>query len=216
VTKEVILSSPEASPEVAEPVFAIEGLTPGQCAILARARTFKLYKKMRADLLSNVCPFCKLDPKFNQVVTENAWWYAWQSPSPEKGTKHHFIIAPKQHVTAIADLKPLQWDGLWEILEDLDRQHKIDSSGIQIRDGDARLSAGTVEHLHVHKMVPDGTVRVESPFYKGAASEREGHARAIVFEKLRAQIEEGGMTQAAAVSALSTAELSLIDGRIDP
>ena len=57
--------------------------------------------------------------------------------------------------------------------------------GILIRDGDATQSAGTIEHLHIHIMVPDGTGRVESPFCKTPEEEAAGVARAIVFEKLR-------------------------------
>jgi diadenosine tetraphosphate (Ap4A) HIT family hydrolase len=167
---------------------------------------------MVKDALAGNCPFCKLDPAFNVVIAETTTWNAWQSRAPEKGTAHHFIIAPKRHVKAVKELNYGEWVSLVEILNKLDEQHGITSSGIQIRDGDARLSAGTVEHLHVHKMVPNGTVRVESPFFKGAESEAEGHARAIVFEKFRLAKEKGGFDEA--LENLSVEELQLINGRM--
>ena len=88
----------------------------------------------------------------------------------------------------------------------LKKAYDIVSCGILIRDGNAILSAGTIEHLHVHMMVPDGTGRVESPFYKGAEAETESLARAIVFEKLR---------QGADYHELDLREQELVQGRVE-
>jgi hypothetical protein len=90
-------------------------------------------------------------------------------------------------------------------MDEIKEQFDISSSGILIRDGDATLSAGTIQHLHVHMMVPDGTGRVESPFYKGDASEAEGVARAIIFEKMRTGTPFTG---------LEPCEQELIEGRL--
>ena len=71
------------------------------------------------------------------------------------------------------------------IRKEVRKMNEYASRGTLMRDGDATLSAGTIQHLHIHDMVPDGTGRVESPFFKGAESEAEGVARARVFEKIR-------------------------------
>ena len=79
------------------------------------------------------------------------------------------------------------------------------SRGTLMRDGDATMSAGTIQHLHIHDMVPAGTGRVESPFYKGHESETEGVLRAMVFEKIR---------QGFSAQALTPDEKKLVEGRL--
>jgi diadenosine tetraphosphate (Ap4A) HIT family hydrolase len=140
---------------------------------------------MVRDAISRRCPFCILDPEYNKVIAESRDWHAWQSSSPEKHTLHHFIIAPKRHITDTAQLTEKEQLTLFMIMKVIRDKYSINSCGILIRDGDARLSAGTIEHLHVHLMVPDGTGRVESPFYKGTAADAKSLAQAIVFEKMR-------------------------------
>ncbi len=186
------MSSDTAEPVSEYPRLVVPGLTPAQCAILARARTFLLYRQARADLLNGKCPFCVLDPKFNVVCAENEYWYAWPSKAPEKNTTTHLIIAPKRHVKSMNELDDAtEGLALLMLLRLLNQIFGITASGLLCRDGDARLSAGTVEHLHLHKMVPNGKGRVESPFFKGAEAEAESNARAIVFEKLHLEDEDG-------------------------
>ena len=175
--------------------LVIPGITdPNTLVCIARARTFKQYRLMVENAVARRCPFCTLDPKTNKVIAENQYWRAWQSPAPEKHTEHHFIIAPKKHCTDTEELGNAEWITLKYIMTDLRNMYRYQGRGILIRDGDARLSAGTIEHLHIHVMVPDGTGRVESPFYKGAEAEGESLARAIVFEKLRKGMPTGDLS----------------------
>ncbi|MFA5946375.1 MAG: HIT domain-containing protein [Patescibacteria group bacterium] len=157
------------------------------------------------DLLNGRCPFCVPDPEVNVVQFENDYWWAWpNTANPEKNTAQHFLIVPKRHVLDIRDLSQNEFGSMGVFIEDVLDGLEIDSCGILIRNGDATLSAGTIRHLHVHIMVPDGTGRVESPFFKGPESEAESNARAIVFEKLR--------TGVATVYRLTDAEKALVAG----
>lgn len=173
----------------------IPGITdPNTLTCISRSRRYSQYVRMVEDALAGKCPFCTLDPEYNKVIARNRYFRAWQSSSPEKHTKHHFIIAPKRHVTDMARLYQKEQISFFAIMDLLKRQHGITSCGILIRDGDARMSAGTIEHLHIHLMVPDGTGRVESPFYKGNAAESRSLAQALVFEKRRTGTNFGDLT----------------------
>lgn len=174
--------------------------------LISRSRNYKQYCIMVENALTGVCPFCLLEPAVNKVIEKNAWWQAWHSPAPEKNTRLHFIIAPIEHLTDTFQLSSKGKLSLFDIMDDLRLQFGYTSRGILIRDGDATLSAGTIEHLHVHVMVPDGTGRVESPFYKGEADEANGVLRAIVYEKVR---------QGATHNDLTLEEQELMRGRLD-
>lgn len=177
---------------MSEPILVIEGITDASTlACIARSRTYPQYCDMVDQALKGECHFCSLGPQ-NVLVVHDLDWKAWQNPYPEKHTKHHFIIAPLRHIKSTSDLSITEQVGLFTAMEKLRKKHEYTSRGMLIRDGDATLSAGTIQHLHVHVMVPDGTGRVESPFYKGADEEKAGIRRAIAFEKLRqgAQLKE--------------------------
>ena len=108
---------------------------------ISRARRFSQYCQMVRDAQTGKCPFCKLDPNYNKVILENAHWYLWQSSSPEKHTKHHFIIVPKRHITGTSELSEREVLSLFIIMNAIKRKHGITSCGILIRDGDARIHA---------------------------------------------------------------------------
>ncbi|KKW09719.1 MAG: hypothetical protein UY47_C0006G0010 [Parcubacteria group bacterium GW2011_GWB1_49_7] len=191
---------------MSEATLVIDGITDsGTLACIARARTYKQYCQMVRDALAGRCPFCEPDPEVNKVVAQNTLWRAWQSPFPEKNTLYHFIVVPKQHHVDTQQLNAGEKLGLFDILKGLRDAYCYQSRGILIRDGDATLSAGTIQHLHVHVMVPDGKGRVESPFYKGADEEEAGIRRAVIYEKLR---------QGTLVDDLSPDEKELVKGRI--
>jgi len=185
--------------------LVVPGISQEDCAALARTGKYKQYCRSVDDLLNGRCPFCTPDPEVNAVQFENNHWWAWPNiANPEKNTARHFLIVPKRHVLDIRDLSLTEFASMGTIIEDVLDGLEIDSCGLLIRNGDATLSAGTIRHLHLHIMVPDGTGRVESPFFKGSESEAESNARAIVYEKLR--------TGTATIYSLTDAEKALVAG----
>ncbi len=173
----------------------IPGITNGNMLVcLSRAKTYGQYCKAVTDALAGRCPFCELDRVHNVVVIETSGLLVWHCNPPEKHTRLHFIIAPRKHILSTDEFTSDEMVAVWDCLTALKDTFKFTSCGILIRDGDATLSGGTIPHLHIHVMVPDGTGRVESPFYKGAVSERESLARAIIFEKMRQGATFGDLT----------------------
>ncbi len=187
--------------------LTIPGITnPGTLACIARARKFNQYLGMVENALTGKCPFCNIDRNYNKVVYEDDSFYAWHCNPPEKHTRFHLLIAPKRHLTDSTELTDQETLLMMKhIPRRLMHQFGFKSRGILIRDGDATLSAGTIEHLHLHIMVPDGTGRVESPFYKGEEAELEGYLRATVFEKIRTST---------ALMDLTPEESELVKGRL--
>ena len=174
---------------MATEVLVIPGITDTDTlACIARSRKYGQYVKAVENAIAGICPFCKVDRNYNAVLAENNSWLAWPCRPAEANTLFHVLYVPKRHVTDSEELTDVELLDLWgqNGLRRLVRQKLgYTSRGTLMRDGDATLSAGTMRHLHIHDMVPAGTGRVESPFYKGAEAEAESLARAIVFEKIR-------------------------------
>lgn len=169
-----------------KPTLVIPGITdPITLTCISRARKYKQYCRAVKNALEHLCPFCNIDRDYNKIELEGNYWIAFPSNPPENHTKIHLLIVPKRHVKGVADLSRSEWNELRTMLKKLQIKNDIKGSGILIRDGDATLSAGTIQHLHIHMMVPNGKRRVAPPFCKGMASERQSLARAIIFEKMR-------------------------------
>ncbi len=169
-----------------QPDLVGEGLSPGQSALLARARNFSRYKQMRADLIKGKCTFCEIDPEVNKVVVENDHWVAWEVPRnfAEKNTALHALIVPRKHAAQLYELPDEALaEGFNDIRKKVEAHFKIFEYGLLLRNGPLKL-AGTVEHLHWHVMTPSGEGRLETPLAKSAAEEREGELRAILYERM--------------------------------
>lgn len=168
------------------PELIIPGITnPSTLAVISRSRMYEQYVKAIENAEMGICPFCTIDRSYNTIIHDGGNFYVLLCRPPEKNTRLHFLFVPKRHVKSMDELSQSEAFSLLNAMRKIRKEYGIISSGILIRDGNATLSAGTIEHLHIHMMVPDGTGRVESPFFKGAEAERESRMRAIVFEKIR-------------------------------
>jgi len=137
---------------------------------------------MVKQALAGRCIFC--DPADEKILFTGFFWRAWQNRFAEEHTRHHFMIVPIRHVVTIDELTTLEWRALQELFRRLKKEFGYTAAGVLVRDNAPEL-AGTIEHLHFHVMVPDGTGRVETPFCKGSEKDGESLRRAIVFESLR-------------------------------
>ena len=191
----------------------------GILACIARSRTFIQYCGAVVDALTGRCPLCMLDPVRSPLILEDDVMKVCPCDPPEKNTRLHFLIVPKRHVASTSELSEQERLSIFAMTDALCKKYDITGRGILIRDGEATLLSGTLSHLHIHVMVPDGTGRVESPFFKGAESEAKGIARAIVFEKMRqfgeAQAAKGNRLTAEQLSnALCAEDKALVQGRL--
>lgn len=154
---------------------------------ISRARRYSQFVKMaKTALEGGKCPFCDPQPPYNNVIQDvsNEFWLAWQSSSPEQNTEHHFIIVPKRHISDSSDLTEPEQLALFVIMNALKAKYGLTSRGWLLRDGDARVGSGTIEHLHFHLMTTNGKGRVESPFWKGDEADAKSLSQALVFNKI--------------------------------
>jgi len=80
-------------------------------------------------------------------VTENQW--------PYPAAKNHILIISKTHVSRLADLPKGAGDELIRIACMLQETYSVKGGAICMRFGDSNLNGASVEHFHVHFLVPD-------------------------------------------------------------
>lgn len=161
------------------------GFTRDQVASLVNCRGLAQYRSMMDDYLAGKCPFCDPLSEKNVVLHETpGGWRIWRNPFPIKHTKHHLIMAPRQHRCLATEFTAhdfTQIGILWEFARDT---VGIKGGGVAARIGPADLSAGTVLHQHCNAIEPDGTGDVQVTLGKSVAKLREAVRRMWIYDKI--------------------------------
>ena len=74
---------------------------------------------------------------------------------PYVGTVQHFLLVPREHVSALTELSGDSQLGFWNALEYVARTYNLEYYGLACRNGDMRFSGATIAHLHIHVIVGD-------------------------------------------------------------
>lgn len=112
---------------------------------------------MERSIERGECPFCVVDEAINPILRQGEYWRIWHNPFPYRYHKLHLVLTLKRHVTDLSSLVPDEWKELGEIIAWAARKFDIPGGAFVMRFGDPKLSASTLNHLHAHIQVPDGT-----------------------------------------------------------
>lgn len=112
------------------------------------------------------CPLCQLaDPE--NIVREGKHWIVKRNVNPYRGLRHHVLLALRKHTASPDSLKDAAKVEYFDHIAWVMREFEVPGCGVVMRLGDPAFHGGSIpEHLHGHIMVPDGTVPIETIFYK--------------------------------------------------
>jgi diadenosine tetraphosphate (Ap4A) HIT family hydrolase len=120
---------------------------------LDNARDPEQAERMRLLQKNGGCFFCDknyLDIGASAALHENKDWYVKKNDYPYEGTRHHYLIVPKKHISRITDISPKTWLGLSKMVGWLETNFKIRGYSVFSRNGDMRYTGATLDHLHFH------------------------------------------------------------------
>lgn len=123
---------------------------------LTHARTPEQVKVMTQIQKDGVCPFCekyftKYHPK--KIIKKTKHWFFTENMSPYEGTKFHFLLVCRRHLTLPGGLKIQESIDLFSLIKWATKKFKIIGGSILIRFGDPNMTGGSVNHLHAHIIV---------------------------------------------------------------
>ena len=107
---------------------------------------------------AGICLFCPeyLDgSRRMQLLHRTDHWSVTPNEFPYEGTKLHLLLVPRLHVDDLCDLPPEAQADFFTALGWAREHYAITFYGLGARNGDARFTAGTIYHLHVHLLVGD-------------------------------------------------------------
>lgn len=158
-------------------------LTDEEFFCLEGCRSFEQYHQMRQGFERHSCPFCDLDRNLNAVEWEDEHAYAWLVPKaylrPELA--YHALFVPKRHVRFETELTSGEVLSLHAAKKALHGTHGYRGGCTHVREGNMRLNAGTVPHLHYNTFMPNGSGSVRIPVFKDPGLQEGNKERAAMF-----------------------------------
>lgn len=125
------------------------------------ARNEKYKRKLTKHAEAKTCPFCSEDLDM-ELLGFNADWKLIANENPLEHTAGHWLLIPKRHVESVTELTKFEWRSFQQMFAFFHQMIGRPAGGVGYwRDGDKRLSGGTVQHLHFQYAVPDGDMIVE-------------------------------------------------------
>ena len=156
----------------AEEIFCLEG-----------CRSYEQYYKMRKGFEGGNCAFCNLDYSLNRVLWEDSRAMVWRVPErylrPE--LKLHALVVPKRHVRFEADLSNDEVLSTHHAKKFVRKKLGYNGGLSHVREGDMRLNAGTVPHLHYNIFEPNQLHEVRIPVFKDPSDRQKNRRRALEF-----------------------------------
>jgi len=115
-------------------------------------------RKVMEDIKdAEVCPFC---PEYlekyhkEKILRKGAHWLLTRNQWPYKNTDVHLLAIANYHAEKLADLRDGAFDELQDHMVWAEEEYKITAGGIAMRIGNILHNGATVNHLHVHLIVP--------------------------------------------------------------
>lgn len=159
-------------------------LTDEELFCLEGCRSYKQYYGMRKGFEDGVCAFCNPDPELNQIVWKDNFmmvWHIHEKFMRKDKLNLHLLIVPKRHIRFVADLPDKAGVSLIQANRFVKQYFGYTGGLNHAREGDMRLNAGTVPHLHWNLFEPNGTTEVEVPVFKNTADRAKNQDRARQF-----------------------------------
>ena len=161
----------------------VHELTNEELFCLEGCRSYKQYYKMRKGFEGDACAFCNLDRNFNNVLFEDEHVFAWAVPEEylRASLAIHTVVVPKRHLRFETDMTDAEGTSVLHAKREMRKQFPYDGGMPHVREGDMRLNAGTVPHLHYNNFVPNRTTEVRVPIFKDPKTRDKNILRAEGF-----------------------------------
>jgi len=112
-------------------------------------------ERLEAERICIFCPehLARFHPEPVEFTGEH--WFVTRNAYPYAGTRAHYLIVARRHVSSFDELPDDAGAELWAIKRRLKAQLDPAATATIERSGQMALNGGSVAHLHTHFVVPD-------------------------------------------------------------
>jgi ATP adenylyltransferase len=146
---------------------------------LAAARSAAQRRRMEELEAAGICVFCEEHVAEHQpepIEHTGEHWFVTKNRYPYEGTRAHYLIVARRHVTSFDELPDEAGAELWSIKRMLKARLEPAAVATVERSGNMLYNGGSVAHLHIHlvalESLPAATVRFRVSAYGPGDSAR--------------------------------------------
>ena len=118
------------------------------------ARTAGQLQRMKILAKGKIgCFFCNnnyLKLGASKAIYESKHWYIKKNVYPYAGTRYHYLIVPKVHVTKVTEISSKVWSEFLKMAIWTEKYLGVKGYSILARNGDMKYTGATLDHLHFH------------------------------------------------------------------
>lgn len=125
---------------------------------LHNARTDDQLDIMKSIVADDVCPFDleNLTEYHKQpILRRGEHWLLTPNQWPYANTRVHLLAITAYHTETLGDLRDGSMDELLAHFQWAEQKYKVAAGGLAMRFGDVKLNGASVNHLHMHFIVPE-------------------------------------------------------------
>ncbi len=115
--------------------------------------------RMLTIMSEGICSFCPEHiTRFHkgEIVGQTNHWQVVVNGWPYEGTKVHWLIIPKEHLTDLTQISQEAWLEFGPIINNLVQAHNLTGYSVFCRSGEMKKTSATVAHLHFHLLSGQG------------------------------------------------------------
>lgn len=123
-------------------------------------RTPEQIEKMKKLSESGVCAFCTeyfIEHHDNPIEFETDHWIIAKNDYPYKHTSTHLLLVSREHIQTMQQMTGDARIDFMNVVARIEKEFDLKSFSLGMRVGDMHYNGGSVEHLHAHIVVGDGT-----------------------------------------------------------
>lgn len=130
-------------------------------------RTIEYQNDLTEILESGRCPFCPDGVTWTrqEIYMSDECWIITKNVHPLNGSRFHFLIVPRRHVTLFSHLTPAEIISLQGFLMRIKENNSCNGIVWYCREGNPITTGATVQHFHIQLIVPKQTVTLNFGMY---------------------------------------------------
>lgn len=164
---------------------------PAELRYLLGCRNFQQFQITLRAILdpARFCLFCKRT-LLQKPIVETKNWYLKDNDFPASHMRAMLLILPKEHITDLKRVNSNDWKEIGELVSAAHTHRPITTGGaLVMRFGDPAFHSGSMPHLHMNLICPDGEEEYRVPLAKNPEQIQGNYLRLLGF---LAELEKRG------------------------
>ncbi len=110
-------------------------------------------RRMKKCEEEGVCYLCTRLNTHADIIYSGNYWFIMKNDFPYEGSRYHYLIISKRHVTRMTELSDEEWSEKIKMIQWLEKHLQTPGFSEFSRNGNMMYTHASLDHLHFHFLV---------------------------------------------------------------